>query len=69
MWQAAQLAVKHDNHDEIIGWLRQFINRNKETTINIRLVQNQDLLEHSKVQAADDDKENVPVQIENPLVS
>jgi hypothetical protein len=66
--QAAQLAVEHDNHNEIIGWLKEFINRNKEMTINTRLAQNQDLLEYSEVQA-DDDKENVPVQIENPLVS
>ena len=25
-WQATQLAIEHDSHGEIVGWLRQFIN-------------------------------------------
>ena len=28
--QATQLAIEHESHDEIIGWLKQFINRQKE---------------------------------------
>ncbi len=55
--QAAQLAVEHDSHSEIIGWLNQFINRHRETIRHTELVRNQD------------NKENEPEQIENPLVS
>ena len=47
----------------MVEWLKQFINRQKEThTGSVRL------LEHSEIQV-DDDKENVPERIENPLVS
>ena len=47
----------------MVGWLKQFINQQKEThTGSVRL------LEHSEIQV-DDDKENVPEQIENPSVS
>ena len=47
----------------MVGWLKQFINQQKEThTRSVRL------LEHSEIQV-DDDKENVPERIENPLVS
>jgi hypothetical protein len=60
-WQAAQLAVEHNNHNEIIGWLKEFINRHKEIT---RLALNQD----SEVQVFDD-KENISEKIENPSVS
>lgn len=59
--QAAQLAVEHDSHGEIIGWLKQFIDRHNEIVIT----RNQGLME---VQA-DDNKENEPLQVENPLVS
>ena len=37
-WQAAQLAVEHGSHGEIIGWLKQFINRHKEMITNTELV-------------------------------
>lgn len=59
--QAAQLAVEYDSHGEIIGWLKEFIDRHKE----ILITRNQDLME---VQI-DDNKENEPQQVENPLVS
>jgi hypothetical protein len=62
--QAAQLAVEHDNHNEIIGWLKEFINRHKEMTMHTRLVLNQD----SEMQVFDD-KENISEKIENPSVS
>ena len=62
--QAAQLAVEHDNHNEIIGWLKEFINWHKKMTMHIRLVLNQD----SEMQVFDD-KENIPEKIENPSVS
>ena len=61
--QAAQLAVERDSHSEMVGWLKQFINRQKETHTGSVW-----LLEHSEIQV-DDDKENVPERIENPLVS
>ncbi|CAB4490959.1 unnamed protein product [Rhizophagus irregularis] len=31
--QAAQLAVEHNNHNEIVGWLKQFITRQKKIII------------------------------------
>jgi hypothetical protein len=46
---AAQLAVKHDSHNEIVSWLKQFITRHKEIVIT----RNQDLME-----CDDDNKEN-----------
>jgi len=62
--QAAQLAVEHDTHNEIVCWLKQFITRHKEIVI----ARNQDLVEGSEVQV-DDNKENELQQVENPLVS
>ncbi|CAG8708693.1 8626_t:CDS:1, partial [Rhizophagus irregularis] len=59
--QATQLAVEHDSHGEIIGWLKKFIDKHKE----IEIAQNQDLME---VQV-NNNKENEPLQVENPLVS
>ncbi|CAB5369717.1 unnamed protein product [Rhizophagus irregularis] len=59
--QATQLAVEHDSHGEIIGWLKKFIDKHKE----IEIAQNQDLME---VQV-NDNKENEPLQVENLLVS
>ena len=38
--QAAQLAVEHSSHGEIIGFLRQFINRHKEMIAHNGLVRN-----------------------------
>uniref|UniRef100_U9UBJ3 Uncharacterized protein n=1 Tax=Rhizophagus irregularis (strain DAOM 181602 / DAOM 197198 / MUCL 43194) TaxID=747089 RepID=U9UBJ3_RHIID len=57
--QATQLAVEHDSHGEIIGWLKKFIDKHKE----IEIAQNQDLME---VQV-NNNKENEPLQVENPL--
>lgn len=54
--QAAQLAVEHDSHGEIIGWLKQFIDRQKEI-----IMCNQGPME---VQV-DDNKENEHL---NPVV-
>ena len=65
--QAAQLAVEHDSHGEIIGWLKQFINSHREMIIHTRSVRNQDDPENPEIQV--DNKENEPGQIENPLVS
>ncbi|CAB5360696.1 unnamed protein product [Rhizophagus irregularis] len=31
--QATQLAVEHDSHGEIIGWLKKFIDKHKEIEI------------------------------------
>ena len=62
--QAAQLAVEYDSHGEIIRWLKQFINRHKEMITITELMRNQ---ENPEIQA-DDNKENEPEQIENPLV-
>jgi hypothetical protein len=62
--QAAQLAVENGSHSKIIKWLKQFINSQHTGS-----VQNQNLLEHPKVQVADNNKENESEQIENPLVS
>jgi len=56
--QAAQLAVEHDTHSEILCWLKQFITRHKE----IIITRNQDLECSAQVEV---NKENV----ENPLVS
>ena len=66
--QATQLAVEHNSHNEIIGWLKQFINRHREMITHTGSERNQDDLENPETQA-DDDKENEPKQIENPLVS
>ncbi|CAG8668959.1 2853_t:CDS:2, partial [Ambispora gerdemannii] len=44
--QAAQLAIEQDNYGEMVGWLRQFINRQKATmAIPTGSVRNRDLLE------------------------
>src|SRR5437764_14657780 len=68
--QAAQLAVEHDSHGEMVRYLRQFINRHKEImNTPTGSVRNLDLLEHSELQVDDNNKENEPEQIENPLVS
>ncbi len=49
--QAAQFAVEHDSHGEIIEWLRQFINRHKEMMVmHTELTRNQD---HPKIQVDD----------------
>ena len=50
--QAAQLAIEHGSHSEIIGWLKQFIIQHKEIVI----MRNQDSMERSEVQV--DNKEN-----------
>jgi hypothetical protein len=63
--QAAQLAVEYGSYGEIIGWLKQFINRHKEMITNTELVRTQ---ENPEIQV-DDNKENEPEQIGNPLVS
>jgi hypothetical protein len=55
--QATQLAIEHESHNEIIGWLKQFINRQIEMITHTELVRNSD------------NKENELEQIENPLVS
>src|ERR1051325_4559655 len=39
--QAAQLAVEHDYYNEMIEWLRQFINRHKEIIVQNGLARNQ----------------------------
>ncbi|PKB94896.1 hypothetical protein RhiirA5_437819 [Rhizophagus irregularis] len=31
---ATQLAVEHDSHGEIIGWLKKFINKHKKVQVN-----------------------------------
>ncbi|CAB4488668.1 unnamed protein product [Rhizophagus irregularis] len=62
--QAAQLSVELDSHNEMVGWLKQFIIRHKE----IIITRNQELMERSEVQV-DDNKENELQQVENPLVS
>src|SRR4051812_20544794 len=38
--QAAQLAIEHENHGEMVQWLRQFINRHKEMITQTGIVQN-----------------------------
>ena len=68
MWQVAQLAVEHDSYSKIVGWLRQFINRHKEMITNAKIAQKREFPEHSEFQVNDDNKENEPEQIENPLV-
>src|SRR5215469_16737064 len=40
--QATQLAVEHDSHGEIIGWLKQFIDRHKEMIAHTGSEQNYD---------------------------
>ena len=65
--QATQFAVEDDSYSEMVGWLRQFINRHKEMTIaQTGSVRNQD---YPEIQVDDSNKENEPEQIGNPLVS
>ena len=60
--QAAQLAIEHNNHNEIVTWLRQFISQHKETIPTL-----QDQGQGGK--EVDFDKENEPGQVQNPSVS
>ena len=65
--QAAQLAIEHNNHSEMIIWLRKFIGQHKEV---VPTLQNQDQPPgNNQVDYADADKENEFEQVENPLVS
>ena len=59
--QAAQLAVEHGSHNEIVCWLKQFITQHRE----IVTIQNQGTMKRQ----AEDNKENEPQQVKNPLVS
>lgn len=66
---AAQLAVDYDNHNEMLSWLKEFINRHKEIAATLTgSVRNRNLQEPSEIQANDANKENEPGSIENPLV-
>ena len=62
-----QLAVKHDDHSEMVAWLKEFISRHKETadtlTGSVRNQNPQEPLANNK------NKENEPGSIENLLVS
>jgi len=73
MWglarQAAQLAIEHNNHGEMVTWLRQFINQHKKTLTGS--VRNRDQALSNDGQVDDDyaNKENEPGPVENPSVS
>jgi len=64
---ATQLAVEHDDHSEMVAWLKEFIGRHKETADTLSgLVRNrnpQESLDNNE------NKENESESIENPLVS
>lgn len=64
---ATQLAVEHDDHSEMVAWLKEFIGRHKEIedtlTGSVRNRNPQEPL------ANNENKENEPGSIENPLVS
>ncbi len=65
--QAAQFAVEHDSHSEMIEWLRQFINQHKEMMVmHTESTRNQN---HPEIQVDDTNKENEPEKIKNLLVS
>ena len=71
MWglarHATQLAVEHNDHSEMVAWLKEFIGRHKETADTLTgSVRNQNPQEPL---ANNENKENEPGSIENLLVS
>jgi hypothetical protein len=64
---ATQLAVEHDDHSEMVAWLKEFIGRHKEIADTLTgSVRNWNLQESL---TNNENKENEPGSIENPLVS
>ncbi|CAG8649794.1 9348_t:CDS:2 [Dentiscutata erythropus] len=70
--QATQLAIEQNNHHEILVWLREFIQRQKEMVTTVTKKRNQepeDKNEDSDSYSNNSDKENKLSQVENLLVS
>ncbi|CAG8663204.1 5743_t:CDS:10, partial [Ambispora gerdemannii] len=66
--QVHDLAVDYGNHSEMVAWLKEFIGWHKETAATLTgSVRNWNLQEPLEIQANDENKENEPGSIKNPL--